>query len=301
MSARLFFVVGGLFLGAFLAILGARAVLPGSGGGSPTPAATPTATGFAIIVPPISSLLSGPILPDPIAGGTAVVGATRPPPTSAPTQVATATPAPTVLIEANWPPSMAEGNSDTVVIWLIQTREKFYVAEIERAGQTAVPATLVPRGTPDVPYAQAYGPDYKLVSASAVLAATNIDIVPVGDTRLEYPLDEARIGWVWNISPRKQGKQVMTAEVRFRWESGVGEPKELSVWQYTLDMLVTPPETVQAITVNGPSASQSGTGTEQVGFWADALQVVTGLGAIMAFAGGAMRWGLGRVKEVTRG
>jgi hypothetical protein len=211
-----------------------------------------------------------------------------------------------VLIQADWPPRIPEGSSDTVVLSLIQTREQFFIARVEREGQTAVPATLVPRGTPDVPYTRSYGPGYKLVSASASLTAPNIDIVPLGETTQTYPLDEAKIGWVWSISPRTQGKQVMVAEVRFRWESDTGEPpREFSVWQYTLDTFVDPPMHARPMDVtlatDTPSPQAAGDTGDPVGFWADALQVVTGLGAVIAFAGGALRWGLSRTKGLWKG
>src|SRR5688500_1193727 len=294
MSARVLFIIGGLFLGAFLVVLLARALL-GTGGGLATPTPTPTATGFAIIVPPISSVLSGPLSTrEPIVIPT-VTGNPR-----------IITPTPKVLIQADWPPEMAEGSSDTVVVQLIQTREEIFVAHVVRDGQTAVPATLVPRGTPNASYKEAYGSDYKLVAASANLTSANIDILPVGEANLGYPLDEARLAWQWNISPRKQGKQVMTAEVRFRWESASGPAREHAVWQYTLDILVGPPQGSQAITIDDSPAARtqnlkSDPGKEQVGFWADALSLVTGLGAVFAFAGGAIRWGVERSKGLWRG
>jgi hypothetical protein len=300
MSARVLFIVGGMLLGAFLVVLSARAVLGLGGGGPATPTPTPTATGFAIIVPPISSILSGPLSTrEPIAVETETTPA--PTPTGLPTATAK------VLIQADWPPEIAEGNSDTVAVQLIQTREEIFVAHVVRDGQTAVPATLVPRGTPEVPYTQSYGPDYKLVAASATLASANIDIVPVGEAVQAYSLDEARLAWYWNISPRKQGKQVMIAEVRFRWESDSGEPpKEHAVWQYTLDTLVGPPQGSQAISIGGspgaqPQSAQSDPAREQVGFWADALSLVTGLGAVVAFSAGAVRWGVDRSKGLWKG
>jgi hypothetical protein len=287
MSARVLFIIGGLFLGAFLIVLLARALL-GPGGGVTSHTPTPTPTGFAIIVPPISSVMSGDIDEEPVT--------TEPGPNAPPPKVRT-------VLQANWPPEIAEGNSDTVVIWLIQTSEQIYIAQVERDGQTAVPATLVPRGTPDVAYRDAYGSDYKLVSASATLTSANIDILPVGEMNFAYPLDETRIGWQWNIAPRRQGKQAMTAEVRFRWESRSGAPpKEHAVWQYTLDTLVGPPQSAQGITIeNAPSAQPQNPQNEQVGFWADALSLVTGLGAVFAFAGGALRWGVERSKGLWKG
>jgi hypothetical protein len=293
MSARVLFVIGGVFLGAFLVVLGLRFSLNATGGVS-TGAPTATPTGYAIVIPPISSVLSGDLL----TGAAPTEDTSEPPPS----------PTPRTLIQADWPPKMPEGGSDTVSIFLIQTLEEVYVAQAERDGQTAVPATLVPRGTPNVSYRDTYGPDYKLVAASATLSATNFTIVPVSEQRvIPYPLEEARVGWAWNVSPQRQGKQALTAQVRFRWESqSGGPPKEQTVWQYTLDVQVGPPDSLGAITIDdGPGAQSQSTssdpGREQVGFWADALSLVTGLGALGAFAGGAIRWGRERSRALLRG
>lgn len=250
---------------------------------------------------------------------------------------ATALPLPTTVVKAEWPGKMAMGDTDRVKISIIRDHVGNHVTQVERPGQEAKSTALTPKGTSGVPATDAYGPDYVLVSASAVLESVNFDVEPVGQSEQAYPLEEDSITWQWIISPKHPGRQVLSADIRFQWrpmnDSG-GPIRSHSVWQYTLDVEVSgetglgdmddggdQPEVTPAQNKPIPDSSPSAAATQvpgtpsiyvevtpevEVGIqedvpmsnWANFFQIATGLGAFFSFCGGVFRWSWLKLKHI---
>lgn len=84
-------------------------------------------------------------------------------------------------------------------------------------------------GTPGVPLAAAFGPNYAGY-ATAHLAATSFDAAPTGTD--EESLDQSHIAWGWVISPKSSGQQYAVTSITGTWRPcfGAGATIQRQLW-----------------------------------------------------------------------
>lgn len=131
-----------------------------------------------------------------LATGTPV----RIPPTLVPS------PAPTIMIEAEWPKRLEVGHADTIRVSLIRISGNTYLVTAETAEHTLSAATAMSIGTPDVGPERAFGPGYDAV-AIAHIGGVAFQIDPSTDEEQRLDPDRDRIDWRWNIKPLVEDEQ----------------------------------------------------------------------------------------------
>jgi hypothetical protein len=194
---------------------------------APAPTSTPAAT-------------QTPAARTPTPAATQTPAARTPTPAATKTLVApTPTPAPTVVIEAEWPRKMEVDRSDSIRIALVRTAGQPYVPTIEVPGHTPVVASPIPVGTPGIPLASAFGPDYE-VSAIANLMGTAFEVERAAADW--QSLEPPRVTWEWNVISKNPGPQVLNATIEVQWKPKIsGQTISRQIWRSRLEIAVEKP------------------------------------------------------------
>jgi LysM repeat protein len=211
---------------------------------------SPAALCVANGLPDCNTIAAGQLLWVPVSPATPPpTGATTPPPegTAAtpipPTPPATPspTPWPPMRVDVEWPSRMAVDRSDSIRVVLMHTAGLTSAVVIVTPGHTAiaVPVTL-PAGTPGVPVAESFGPEYRGYAAAHLVGAA-FDVSPL--TTESQSLEQPEIVWEWNVLPKKAGPQVVNLNVVVQWRpvGGAGEVIQRQVWRRQLQISVREP------------------------------------------------------------
>jgi hypothetical protein len=114
------------------------------------------------------------------------------------------------ILEVEWPPRMRLGDSDTLRLSLIPSREGYTVtAEFEEhvAQESAVTVARM----------AGY-----MLKASARVDATGFLLSPAGEQERELPAGEP-VTWRWTLTPRSAGRQRVAIVLLLRWEPLAGQ------------------------------------------------------------------------------
>jgi hypothetical protein len=196
----------------------------------PSPTPTPTLCPVPICTPTSTST---PRIPTDTPRPT---GTSQPTNTPRPTITITSQPSPTprppLRVEAEWPPRMTKGRANSVTISLV----RILFSPSPEPSRIVVTATLIPipYGTPGLPPEQAFGSEYE-VCAEADLAAAGFDKDSLTPQPNCQSLDQERISWTWNITPKNEGEQRIPVSIMLQWtpKSG-GQSIYRKVWERTL-------------------------------------------------------------------
>jgi Immunoglobulin-like domain of bacterial spore germination len=198
----------------------------------PSIQAAPPSSGF----PATGTPAPAPDAPTPVPLPTAPPSAPTTEPTAAP--VATPPPAPSVVIEAQYPGWMDLGASDTINLSLKHIVEELATATSVRPDRTTVAGAAAVVGTPEVALGQAFGPGYDAVVIAKVVAPA-FEVQSTGD---EHPLDQDAITWQWGITPKRSGHQVVIVSVDGRWRPQAGgRTIERNLWRQEFAIVVYEP------------------------------------------------------------
>jgi hypothetical protein len=132
--------------------------------------------------------------------------------------VAPPTPAPTVIIAAEYPGKMDLGASGSISMSLRRILADVATATSVDPGRPTVAGSPATVGTPAAPLGQAFGPGYDAVVIARVVAPA-FEVQSTGDER---SLDQEEITWQWGITPKFSGHQVVIISVDGQWRPQAG-------------------------------------------------------------------------------
>jgi hypothetical protein len=87
--------------------------------------------------------------------------------------------------------------------------------------------------------------DYEFTSASATLEAANFDVRPMGAIPQSVKGQDS-LEWAWNLGPRHEGRQVLTARIEAEFVSVERGETRTEVWIEDLEVRVSDPESFLA-------------------------------------------------------
>lgn len=168
-------------------------------------------------------------------------GTTETPVSPPPPAMPSPTPWPPMRVDVEWPKRMAVDRSDSIRLLLLPSGGPAPAIVVVTPGHTAVVVSVTPpAGTPGVPVADTFGPEYRGYAAAHLVGAA-FDVSPL--TTESQSLDQPEIVWEWNILPKKAGPQVVNVDIVFQWKpvGGGGEIIPRQIWRQQLQITVTEP------------------------------------------------------------
>jgi len=168
-------------------------------------------------------------------------GTTETPAPPTPPAMPSPTPWPPMRVDVAWPNRMAVDRSDSIQVSLMHTPSLTFAGGIVTPGHTAIAQPVTPpAGTPGVPVAESFGPEYRGYAVAHLVGAA-FDVSPL--TTESQSLEQSEIVWEWNVLPKKAGPQVVNVDIVVQWRpvGGAGEIIQRQVWRRQLQITVREP------------------------------------------------------------
>jgi hypothetical protein len=159
---------------------------------------------------------------------TPTAGAQQPSVSATPTVVASSSPTSQQrVLEVSSPRKLPLDRTDSLIVSLVLTTAQVITSPKIEGNNITIFVTPVAVGTPGAPVERAFGNDY-VVSAETTAYSLAFDLLP--PPRQIQPLDTSRVTWVWNITPKKSGRQVVDLSIDLIWEKPGAEDIRRTIW-----------------------------------------------------------------------